>query len=161
MFDLNAIINQALATAVAQAVEPLVKRIGELETKLVEAQLFQRTTYIDVNAATDALNQQEWFWEKIRSYIDAGIEAGLEDHTGTYDHDDFVLRGDLSELIKDTVGDFDDFIRKDDMPDPDDLVTKDELPDFDDLPHPDDIVKTGDIEAFIEDYMSRVRLTRI
>lgn len=161
MFDLNAIINQALATAVAQAVEPLVKRIGELETKLVEAQLFQRTTYIDVNAATDALNQQEWFWEKIRSYIDAGIEAGLEDHTGTYDHDDFVLRGDLADLVKEDLPDFDDFLTKEDYPDADDIVTKDELPDFDDLPHPDDIVKTGDIEAFIEDYMSRVRLTRI
>lgn len=153
MFDLNAIINQALATAVAQAVEPLVKRIEELEAKQAQP---QPTTPIDINAAMDALNQQEWFWEKIRSYIDAGIEVGLEDHTGTYDHDDFVLRGDLSELIKDTVGDFDDFIRKDDMPDPDDLVTKDELPDM-----YDDVVKPSEVESYIEDYLSRVRLTRM
>lgn len=157
MFDFNAILNQVLATAVAQAVAPLEARINALETKLSEAQLFQRTTHIDINAAMDALNQQDWFWEKIRSYIDAGIEAGLEDHTGKYDHDAFILRGDLAELIKDTVGDFDDFVRKDDLPDPDDIVTKDELPEF---PDADDIVTTDTLKDYIDEALSDIRLVR-
>lgn len=152
MFDLNTIINQALATAIAQATSPLIKRIEELEAKQA-----QPTPPLDINAAMDALNQQEWFWEKIRSYIDAGIEMSLEDHTGTYDHDDFVLRGDVAELIKDTVGDFDDFIRKDDMPDPDDIVTKDELPE---LPDADDLVTRDEIKDYIDEALSDVRLVR-
>lgn len=114
----------------ANTVGELATKVAALEAKLVEAQLTRRTTHIDLNAATDALNQQEWFWQKIRSFIDAGIEAGLDDHTGTYDHDDFVLREDMGELIKDTIGDYEDFVTKDELPefpDPDDLVTKDEL----------------------------------
>lgn len=157
MFDLNTIINQALATAVAQAVAPLEARINALEAKLVEAQLFQRTTHIDINAAMDALNQQEWFWEKIRSYIDAGIEVGLEDHTGTYDHDDFVLRGDLAELVKEDLPDFDDFVTKDDLPDIEDLVTKDELPEF---PDTDDLVTTDTLKDYIDEALSDIRLVR-
>jgi len=150
MFDLNTIISQALATAVAQATEPLLKRIEELEAKT-------QTKPLDINAAMDELNQQEWFWKKIRSYIDAGIEVGLEDHTGKYDHDDFILRGDLAELIKDTVGDFDDFVRKDDLPDPDDIVTKDELPEF---PDTDDLVTKDEIVELIDEALSDIRLIR-
>ena len=150
MFDLNTIITQALAAAVAQATEPLLKRIEELEAKT-------QTKPLDIDAAMDELNQQDWFWEKIRSYIDAGIEVGLEDHTGKYDHDDFILRGDLAELIKDTVGDFDDFVRKDDLPDIDDLVTKDELPDF---PDADDIVTTDTLKDYIDEALSDIRLVR-
>ena len=150
MFDLNTIITQALAAAVAQATEPLLKRIEELEAKT-------QTKPLDIDAAMDELNQQDWFWEKIRSYIDAGIEVGLEDHTGKYDHDDFILRGDLAELIKDTVGDFDDFVRKDDLPDIDDLVTKDELPEF---PDADDIVTTDTLKDYIDEALSDIRLVR-
>ena len=151
MFDLNTIITQALAAAVAQATEPLLKRIEELEAKT-------QTKPLDINAAMDELNQQEWFWEKIRSFIDAGIEVGLEDHTGKYDHDDFILRGDLAELIKDTVGDFDDFVRKDDLPDFDDFVTKDELPEF---PDADEVlVTTNTIRDYIDEALADIRLVR-
>lgn len=153
MFDINAIINQALTTAIAQATEPLLKRIEELEAKQAQATLAP----IDINAAVDALDQQEWLWEKIRSYIDAGIEVGLEDHTGKYDHDDFILRGDLAELIKDTVGDFDDFVCKDDLPDFDDFVTKDELPEF---PDEDDIVTTDTLKDYIDEALADIRLVR-
>ena len=97
----------------ANTVGELATKVAALETRLVEAQLTRRTTHIDVNAAADALNQQEWFWAKIRSYIDAGIESATED---------FVETGDLP--------DFDDFVTKDELPelpDADDIVTKDEL----------------------------------
>lgn len=147
MIDINAIFAQAVAAAIAQAVEPLVKRIEELEVKLSEAQLFQRTTHIDINAATDALNQQEWFWEKINGYIDAGIEAGLEDHTGSYDHDDFVSRNDLPDI--------DDIITEDKLPDFDDFVTKDDMPDL------DDVITTDNINEHIEEYLTHVQITRV
>lgn len=150
MFDFNAILNQVLATAVAQATEPLLKRIEELEAKT-------QTKPLDINAAMNELNQQDWFWEKIRSYIDAGIEVGLEDHTGTYDHDDFVLRGEMSTLIKDNLPDFDDFIHKNDLPDIDDLVTKDELPEF---PDADDIVTVDNLKDYIDEALSEIRLIR-
>lgn len=131
MFDFNAILNQVLASAIEQATQPLIKRIEELEAK--QAQPTLPPPPLDINAALDALNQQEWFWVKIRNYIDAGIEVGLEEHTGTYDHDEFALRGDMAELIRDTIGDFDDFVTKDELPecpDADDLVTKDEIKEY-------------------------------
>jgi hypothetical protein len=105
--------------------------VGELATKLAEAQLFQRTTHIDLVAATDALNQQEWFWEKIRSYIDAGIESSTQD---------FVAKDDLP--------DFDDFLTKEDFPDADDIVTKDELPEF---PDPDDLVTKDELAELVNE----------
>ncbi len=54
----------------ANTVGELAAKVAALETKLTEAQLFQRTTSIDVNAATDALNQQEWFWQKVGSFVE-------------------------------------------------------------------------------------------
>jgi hypothetical protein len=147
MFDLNTIINQALATAIAQATEPLIKRIEELEAKQAQP---QPNTPLDINAAMDELNQQEWFWEKIRRYIDAGVEVALEDHTGTYDHDDFVT--------KDELPDFDDFVTKDDLPsDFEDFVTKDELPEF---PDTDDLVTTDTLKDYIDEALSDIRLVR-
>ena len=138
MFDFNAILNQVLASAIEQATQPLIKRIEELEAK--QAQPTPPTPPLDINAAMDALNQQEWFWEKIRSFIDAGIEVGLEDHTGTYDHDDFVLRGEMPDL-----------------PDFDDFVTKDELPEF---PDTDDLVTTDTLKDYIDEALSDIRLVR-
>jgi hypothetical protein len=147
MFDLNTIINQALATAIAQATEPLIKRIEELEAKQAQP---QPNTPLDINAAMDELNQQEWFWEKIRRYIDAGVEVALEDHTGTYDHDGFVT--------KDELPDFDDFVTKDDLPsDFEDFVTKDELPEF---PDTDDLVTTDTLKDYIDEALSDIRLVR-
>lgn len=119
--------------------------VGELATKLAEAQLFQRTTHIDLNAATDALNQQEWFWEKIRSYIDAGIESSTQDFVAKDDlpdFGDFVQKGDLP--------DFDDFLTKEDFPDADDIVTKDELPEF---PDPDDLVTKDDLADLVTEHI--------
>jgi hypothetical protein len=183
MFDLNTIINQALATAIAQATEPLIKRIEELEAKQAQP---QPTTPLDINAAMDELNQQEWFWEKIRRYIDAGVEVALEDHTGTYDHDSFVMRGEMPDfahfVIKDEIPDFDDLVTKDELPDFDDFVTKDELPDFDDFvtkddlpsdfedfvtkdelpefPDTDDLVTTDTLKDYIDEALSDIRLVR-
>lgn len=115
----------------ANTVGELAAKVAALEAQLVEAQLFQRTTHIDLNAATDALNQQEWFWQKIRSFIDAGIESATED---------FVAKDDLP--------DFDDFILKDDFPEADDIVTKDELPEF---PDPDCLVTKDELAELVNE----------
>ena len=143
MIDINAIFAQAITAAIAQAVEPLVKRIEELEAKQAQPQ----PQPFDINAATDALNQQEWFWEKINGYIAAGVEAGLEDHTGTYDHDDFVSSNDLPDI--------DDIITEDKLPDFDEFVTKDDVPDL------DDVITTDNINEHIEEYLTHVRITRV
>lgn len=73
MFDINTAINTAIAAAVAEATKPLVERIAALETKLAEAALFERTTEVtipvDEAKMVEALNSQEWFWEKVSRYI--------------------------------------------------------------------------------------------
>ncbi len=108
MFDLNTIITQALNAAVAEAVKPLVNRIDELEnllvhrvtaleTKLTEAALFEKNTNvtipIDEAKMVEALNSQEWFWEKLHNTINdnvsSRVEEALDDHCSTYDHDDY------------------------------------------------------------------------
>jgi len=142
MFDLNAIVNAAIATAVdarltevlqqhANIVGALAERItalennpaiDALETKLTEAKLFEQTTNvtipIDEAKMVEALNSQEWFWEKLRRTTDAQIEQAMDDHCSTYDHDDydnvvsnwndedpteFVREGDLSSQINDVL----------------------------------------------------------
>lgn len=73
MFDINTAINTAIAAAVAEATKPLIERITTLETKLAEAALFERTTEVtipvDEAKMAEALNSQEWFWEKVSRYI--------------------------------------------------------------------------------------------
>jgi hypothetical protein len=145
MFDLNQILSAALNAAVQQAIKPLVERIAALEegcvgidqrlleqrvalleTTLTEAKLFEQTTNvtipIDEAKMVEALNSQEWFWEKINAYIETGIEDRIEraidDHCSNYNHDDydsvvsnwndedpadFLREGDLHDQIDDRV----------------------------------------------------------
>jgi hypothetical protein len=141
MFDLNTIITQALNAAVAEAVKPLVNRIDELENLLVnritalennpaigtDTVLAERITALETapNAISAAafvtyLDQQEWFWEKLRGVADAAAEQVMEDHTSSYDHDeydsvynewgseescDFVKDDDFSDRIRECVND--------------------------------------------------------
>ncbi len=99
MFDINTAINTAIAAAVAEATKPLVERIAALETKLAEAALFERTTEVtipvDEAKMVEALNSQEWFWEKVRRFadgaIDIKIEEAIDEHnerTSHFDEDD-------------------------------------------------------------------------
>jgi hypothetical protein len=104
----------------------LEQRVALLETKLTEAKLFEQTTNvtipIDEAKMVEALNSQEWFWEKINAYIETGIEDRIEraidDHCSNYNHDDydsvvsnwndedpadFLREGDLHDQIDDRV----------------------------------------------------------
>ena len=98
----------------------LTDRVVALETKLTEAKLFEQTTNvtipIDEAKMVEALNSQEWFWEKVNAYIETGIEDRIEraidDHCSTYDHDDYDshisdddkhFEGDIEDAVRDTV----------------------------------------------------------
>jgi len=86
MFDINTAINTAIATAVEQAVKPLVERISTLETRLAEAALFTQTTSVTVPVdeakMVEALNSQEWFWEKVGRFVAENGNITVEDMHG-------------------------------------------------------------------------------
>jgi hypothetical protein len=171
MFDINTAINTAIATAVEQAIAPLVERINVLEfdTQTLRIKidalenivaeygptLAKPAVQVDEAKMVEALNSQEWFWEKLsgfivsnsavtvedlhmvqrrvtaledaryqgalsRSDVEALIEAAINDHCETYDHDqydevynewggespdEFVKDSDLEDKVNDTVND--------------------------------------------------------
>lgn len=137
MIDINTIITQALntaiATAVAEATKPLIARIEALEnnpaigtdtvlearvttleTKLTEAKLFEQTTNvtvpIDEAKMVEALNSQEWFWEKLDQRIAAATEEAIDDHLSSYNHDEYDEM--YNEWGSESVSDF---IKDDDL----------------------------------------------
>ena len=134
-------LNAHIERAVAEATKPLLARIEALEnnpaigtdtvlearvmtleTKLTEAKLFEQTTNvtvpIDEKRMVEALNSQEWFWEKVNNYIDGKVEEAIDDHLSNYDHDqydemynewggesvsEFIKDGDLESQINDAL----------------------------------------------------------
>jgi len=128
---LNAAVQQAVAEAVAEAVAPLLERITALENNPaigVDTTLEARVVALEERPATavavdeakmvEALNSQEWFWEKLRRTTDAQIEEAMDNHLETYNHDDydsvvsnwndedpadFLREGDLHDQIDDRV----------------------------------------------------------
>lgn len=90
--DLNALLSATLQAAVEQATAPLVQRINVLETRLVEAALFEKTTTatipVNMDALIEHLDKQEWFWAKL-----AGIVQQELDNWG------IVSEGRVEELI--------------------------------------------------------------
>lgn len=118
MFDINAIVNAAITEAVnaritevlqqhANTVAALAERVTALETKLTEAALFAQTNNvtipIDEAKMVEALNSQEWFWEKLQRFAVGAAEAAMDDHLQTYDHDSYDA----------VVSDSDDFVKSD------------------------------------------------
>jgi hypothetical protein len=116
MFDLNAILTQALTAAVTEATKPLLERIAALETKLAlettlmqgetlspddlvqvkqRIEVLENTSFAPINEArlVEVLDQQEWFWEKLMrkagEAAEAAAEEAINDHCSTYDHDDY------------------------------------------------------------------------
>ena len=58
------------------------------------------------------LDNQEWFWDKIRNFTDGAVESAVERHCEEYDHDDY----DRVVSALDGV-DLDDYVTKDAMRD--------------------------------------------
>lgn len=128
MFDINTIINTAIAAAVAEATKPLLERIETMEKTMVESTiaLAVRCTaleakpveplVVDEAKMVEALNSQEWFWEKLTSkakeVADAAAEAAIDEHCQNYDHDDYDR---TSSAVDDL--DLDDLVSRDDMRD--------------------------------------------
>ena len=101
MIDINTILTQALTAAVAEAMLPLqqeyANKMGEMATRIaaLEAQLAAQATpapQIDAAAAADALNSQEWFWEKLHNTINdnvaSRVEQALDAHLENANHPD-------------------------------------------------------------------------
>jgi hypothetical protein len=101
MFDINTAINTAIAAAVEQAVKDAVnavaydfatqnaalrERIITLETRLAEAALFTQTTNVTVPVdeakMVEALNSQEWFWEKLSRFVAENGNITVDDLHG-------------------------------------------------------------------------------
>jgi hypothetical protein len=99
MIDINTILTQALTAAVAEATAPLQQRIAALEAQLA-AQATPAPQVADAAAAMDALNSQEWFWEKVRRFADAAAEAHVEAHLENASHLD---EDDVNSLVEQGV----------------------------------------------------------
>lgn len=124
----SAALERAISQAVATHVEDLqarldhtinvlelrTQRIAALETKLTEADLFTKTATITVDEArmVEALNSQEWFWEKLQNRIDAATESAIDTHLEGYDHDSYDS---VVSAVEDV--DLDDLVTKDDVND--------------------------------------------
>lgn len=128
--NINAILSQALAAAVQQAIQPLqqeyankmaemAQQIAALETRLlalennpaqgVDTTLERRITALEAatqpEEALQRLDNQEWFWDKLRRFTDGAVESAIEQHCEEYDHDDMLMR--------DALPDMDDYVTKD------------------------------------------------
>lgn len=144
MFDINAIVNAAITEAVnaritevlqqhANTVAALAERIAALENNpaqgvdtSVVAGNYTPISNEQIKAALqewatkdsllEHLDNQEWFWEKLQNRIDSTVEAGIDDHTSTYDHDsydnavsdledrDYVTNDSLEDAVREAVG---------------------------------------------------------
>lgn len=103
------------------------KLVTDVAAKVIAMQPKQEATpaAITADAFVTHLDNQEWFWAKLNTYIEgciennlqSAIENAIEDHTSDYDHDDFVTRGDVEGVVSDEV-------------DNRDIVTKDEVEDM-------------------------------
>jgi hypothetical protein len=117
MFDINTAINTAIELAVEQATRPLVERISTLETRLAEAALFTQTTNVTVPVdeakMVEALNSQEWFWEKVGRFVAENGNITVEDMhmvqrrvTALEDarYEGTLSRSDVEALIEAAIG---------------------------------------------------------
>ena len=115
MIDLNTIISQALAAAVQQATAPLLERIATLESQsaallsrvtAANARLHERLLVLEspstqgISVLLENLDNQEWFWEKIRAFTDGAVEQAVEQHCEEYDHDDMLTSDALDDYVK-------------------------------------------------------------
>lgn len=113
---MQAVFNEAVQTAVAthitqlqqqhaNVVGELATKVAALETKLAEAQLFTRTTDVEVTLdkarVIEALDSQEWFWDKIQNFVQ--VENLTDDQlakiAGHFDPSDLVAAVDWSEVL--------------------------------------------------------------
>ena len=120
--NINTILSQALTAAVQQATAPLLAQMAEqiaaLDKRLlalennpaqgVDTTLERRVAALEAAQQPEAtmeevlqyLDNQEWFWHKIRAFTDGAVEQAVEQHCEEYDHNDFVTEDKLGEYVK-------------------------------------------------------------
>lgn len=149
--DIAAIINAAIAQAIeatiathltqvqqdyANKMGEMAEKIAKLEARVAEWETTERLpapadtpATITADAFVNYLDNQEWFWAKINSYVakniqdgaysddwmekvkeiaDAAAEEAVNDHCDSYDHDDYdraVSAVDDFEIDEDMVKD--------------------------------------------------------
>lgn len=132
MIDINKIINDTIAAAVsthittlqqeyANKMAEMAEKIAALENQalVVSDAVDKRITALE-HAATqplalnkdellEHLDNQEWFWGKIRNFTDGAVGQAVEQHCEMYDHDDMVMKHELPNM--------DDYATKDAMRD--------------------------------------------
>ena len=75
------------ALVVSDAVD---KRITALES----------TSTQGIGVLLENLDNQEWFWHKIREFTGTVVEQAIEEHNETYDHNDFVTEDKLDDYVQ-------------------------------------------------------------
>lgn len=133
MFDINTIVNAAISSAVEQATKPLMDKLQSLESSLEwqhknMVSLRDRITALEnapkvgaiapTESVLESLDNQEWFWEKIRNFVDSGVESAIDSHCESYDHEEYdrvvcevgevdlsdvVTRDDVEDVVKDVI----------------------------------------------------------
>ena len=111
--NINTIISQALAAAVQQAIQPLqqeyankmaemAEKITALEMRLTLGEKLTPAQGVDttLEETLQRLDNQEWFWAKIRNFTDTAVEQAIENHTDMYDHSDFVTEDKLDDYVQ-------------------------------------------------------------
>lgn len=96
----------ALENNPAQGVDTtLEKRIAALETNTADTigeidTIKQQLVVLDQHGGLlEYLDNQEWFWNKIRNFTDTAVEQAIENHTDMYDHNDFVTEDKLDDYV--------------------------------------------------------------
>lgn len=84
-------------TAVNAVADRLHERVAALEPVSPQG----------IGVLLENLDNQEWFWHKIREFTGNVVEQAVEQHCEEYDHDDM--------LMSDALPDMDDYIKREDL----------------------------------------------
>lgn len=146
---------QGVDTTLADRIDVLADCIDVLADRMTQAEMFSKTISVTVPVSeekmVEALNSQEWFWEKINRFVaerDSGavlacIREAVQDDEDTKDAIRQIADGACEDAISEHCSDYD----HDDY----DRVSG-EVNDFD----LGDCVKSGDLEDAINDALSQV-----
>lgn len=95
--DLGTIIEQEFTASMAvtdvvghDTVKALTDRVAALES----------TSTQGIGVLLENLDNQEWFWHKIREFTGTVVEQAVEHHCDEYDHNDFVTEDKLDDYVK-------------------------------------------------------------
>jgi hypothetical protein len=101
-----ALENQALV--VSDAVDKRLLALENNPAQGVDTTLERRVAALETHTAVldqhggiiEYLDNQEWFWAKIRNFTDTAVEQAIEKHNETYDHSDFVTEDKLDDYVQ-------------------------------------------------------------